>query len=328
MSSFEKLKDFLLKKMRMAHVYQPVMIAELLKRGGSASSAEIANALLSHDQSQIDYYQEIVRDMVGRVLTKNHEITVRQGKTYSLNGFEGLSAEQQQELISICQLKIDEYVGRRGDAIWSHRNLAIGDISGTIRYEVLKRARFRCELCGTSAEDRALEVDHILPRSHGGSDEIANFQALCFRCNAMKGDRDATDFRKMAESYIVREKECIFCEVPKERIVAENELAFAVRDGFPVTELHTLILPKRHCPEYFGLYQPELNAINQLIHSLRKSILEIDHTVTSFNIGANAGVDAGQTVMHCHIHLIPRRTADTENPQGGVRGVIPGKQRY
>jgi len=179
-----------------------------------------------------------------------------------------------------------------------------------------------------AAEERALEVDHILPRSHGGSDEISNFQALCFRCNATKGNRDATDFRNMAEGYSYREKGCIFCEVPIERIVLENDLAFAIRDGFPVTSLHTLILPKRHCAEYFDLYQPELNAVNQLIQSLRKSICEADPTVTGFNLGANAGVDAGQTVMHCHVHLIPRRKEDMDNPRGGVRGVIPRMQKY
>ena len=93
MSTYEKLKDFLGKKMRMAHIYQPVMIAELLKSKGTATAPKIARALLSYDQSQIDYYEEIVRGMVGRVLTKNHSITNRDGKTYSLIGFEDLTKE-------------------------------------------------------------------------------------------------------------------------------------------------------------------------------------------------------------------------------------------
>lgn len=81
-----------------------------------------------------------------------------------------------------------------------------GYISGTIRYEVLKRAKFRCELCGVSAEIKALEVDHIVPRNKGGSDDPSNFQALCYSCNAMKRDRDDTDFRKVVESYQHRER--------------------------------------------------------------------------------------------------------------------------
>ena len=328
MSAYKKLKEFIGKKMRMSHIYQPVMLAELLRSKGSATSSKIAKALLGYDQSQIDYYDEIVRNMVGRVLTKNHDLATRTDKAYALNGYDDLTAEQRKELIDLCEGKIAEYIANRGKAIWSHRNLALGDISGTLKYEIFKRARFRCELCGVAAQERALEVDHILPRSHGGSDDLSNLQALCFRCNAMKGDRDSTDFRAWSESYKTREPGCIFCEVPKSRIIAENELAFAIRDGFPVTELHTLIIPKRHCAAYFDLYRPELNAVNQLVHSLREAIMKQDAVVTGFNLGANAGADAGQTVMHCHLHLIPRRKGDVENPRGGVRGVIATRQKY
>ena len=141
-------------------------------------------------------------------------------------------------------------------------------------------------------------------------------------------DRDATDFREWSESYKAREPGCIFCVVPQSRIIAENELAFAIRDGFPVTELHTLIIPRRHCAGYFDLYQPELNAMNQLIQLIRESVMKEDSTVSGFNLGANAGTDAGQTIMHCHMHLIPRRNGDVKSPRGGVRGVIPGRQSY
>ena len=121
---------------------------------------------------------------------------------------------------------------------------------------------------------------------------------------------------------------CIFCDLPSERFVDENELAIAIRDGFPVTEHHTLIIPKRHVSDYFDLYQPERNAIQQLLERQRSKILELDATVTGFNIGNNIGEDAGQTIFHCHTHLIPRRPRDVENPRGGVRGVIPSKQEY
>jgi 5-methylcytosine-specific restriction endonuclease McrA len=81
----------------------------------------------------------------------------------------------------MCAEKIDQYVDKRGDRIWSHRRKSTGYISGTLRYEVLKRAKFRCELCGVSADEKALEVDHIIPRQIGGPDDISNLQALCYQ---------------------------------------------------------------------------------------------------------------------------------------------------
>ena len=104
-------------------------------------------------------------------------------------------------------------------------------------------------------------------------------------------------------------------------------MAVAFRDGYPVTPLHTLVKPKRHVADYFDLYQPDLNAINQLLQKLKGSIVEEDDTVTGFNVGVNAGESAGQTVFHCHVHLIHRRTWDVDDPRGGVRGVIAAEQK-
>lgn len=327
-SAYTKLARFIQDEMRMSHIYQPVMLLELLKQDGSATATQVARALLSHDASQVEYYEQITKNMVGRVLTKNRGITGKQGQTYSLKGFDHLSADEVKMLAALCEEKVEGYITRRGKAIWEHRRKSAGYVPGTARYEVLKRAKGRCELCGISKEEKALEVDHILPRNHGGGDELSNLQALCYSCNATKRDRDDTDFRGMADAYEVREKECAFCELPKERIVEENELALAFRDGFPVTEFHTLVIPKRHEADYFDLFQPERNAMQALLESQRASILQIDRTVTGFNIGINAGEDAGQTIFHCHMHLIPRRRGDVTEPRGGVRGVIPEKQKY
>ena len=147
----------------------------------------------------------------------------------------------------------------------------------------------------------------------------------------MKRDRDDTDFRGIAESYKLREKDCLFCDFQsgeEREIVAENELCYAIRDGMPVTDLHTLIIPKRHIANYFELHQPEINAIHSLLDEMRKKIVDFDSSVTAFNVGINSGEDAGQTIFHCHIHLIPRRKGDMDNPRGGVRGVIPDKRIY
>ena len=325
---FEDLSDFVRNQMRMSHIYQPAMLVELLQNGGQASVNEISKALLSRDVSQIEYYEQITKNMVGGVLTKNRGITDKDGNTYSIKGFEDLGSEEVEILINLCIGKIDECVGDRGDRIWSHRKKSSGYISGTLRYEILKRAKFRCELCGISAEDKALEVDHIVPRNSGGTDDLSNLQALCYSCNAMKRDRDDTDFRQVAESYGDREEGCLFCEVSKQRIISENELCYVVRDFYPVTKDHSLVIPKRHVSDFFDLYQPERNAVHSLLDQQKILIQETDETVTAFNVGINAGKDAGQSIFNCHYHLIPRRKGDTENPRGGVRGVIPGKQFY
>jgi diadenosine tetraphosphate (Ap4A) HIT family hydrolase len=121
---------------------------------------------------------------------------------------------------------------------------------------------------------------------------------------------------------------CLFCAIPEERVLFRNELAYAIRDGFPVTHAHTLVIPKRHVADWFGLTPDELIACNDLLRQVRAEIMERDRTVAGFNVGANAGLAAGQTIFHCHIHLIPRRLGDVNNPRGGVRHTIPGKGNY
>jgi diadenosine tetraphosphate (Ap4A) HIT family hydrolase len=89
-----------------------------------------------------------------------------------------------------------------------------------------------------------------------------------------------------------------------------------------------LFIPKRHTKDYFGLSQAEINAINQLIASQKTLLDTQDKTIDGYNIGVNCGESAGQTIFHCHVHLIPRRKGDVENPRGGVRHTIPGKGNY
>ena len=121
---------------------------------------------------------------------------------------------------------------------------------------------------------------------------------------------------------------CLFCNINSKDLVFDNEFAFASFDSYPVSKYHSLIVPKRHILDYFELTNDELLACNDLIKKIKKKIQKEDKTVDGFNIGTNSGVAAGQSIMHCHIHLIPRRKGDVDNPQGGVRGVIPSKQHY
>ena len=121
---------------------------------------------------------------------------------------------------------------------------------------------------------------------------------------------------------------CIFCNEKKNNIVDENEHAYASYDPYPVSKKHCLIVPKRHIKDYFDLSEKEILACNQLIKSMKIKIEEKDKSVKGFNIGTNSGKAAGQSIMHCHVHLIPRREGDVKNPQGGVRSVIPLNQYY
>jgi len=122
--------------------------------------------------------------------------------------------------------------------------------------------------------------------------------------------------------------ECLFCNKKKQKIIYTTELVYVVRDSFPVTKYHSLIIPHRHISDFFDLNKDELRDLSETLKKERQSLLSLDNKITAFNVGVNAGKDAGQSVMHCHVHLIPRRMGDIENPRGGVRGVIPSKQKY
>ena len=121
---------------------------------------------------------------------------------------------------------------------------------------------------------------------------------------------------------------CLFCNVRVSELVKENDLGYVSYDSFPVTNMHCLIIPKRHVKDYFDLTNDEIIACNKLTKDIKNEIEFKDPTVKGFNIGTNAGKVSGQSILHCHIHLIPRRVGDVENPQGGVRSVIPSKQHY
>ena len=121
---------------------------------------------------------------------------------------------------------------------------------------------------------------------------------------------------------------CLFCNISESVWAHENDLAFASYDSYPVSEHHCLIIPKRHIKDYFDLSKDELMACDKLIKTVKDEILAKDQSVKGFNLGTNIGKVSGQSILHCHFHLIPRREGDVENPQGGVRSVIPNKQHY
>ena len=123
------------------------------------------------------------------------------------------------------------------------------------------------------------------------------------------------------------EKSCAFCTLPENRIIDSSEFGVTVRDAYPISPGHTLIIPKRHVGSFFDLAAAERQDLLFLLDKA-KVILDQEFKPNGYNIGINDGPAAGQTVPHLHIHLIPRYNADLPDPRGGVRWVIPGKADY
>ena len=322
--TFNELKEFLESKMRLSHIYQPLLVKSLIDSGGSATVRQLAGIFLAHDESQILYYEKRLKEMPIKVLSK-HGLIKRDGELVSLN-IGKLTLEQKAELRKICEQKMQEYIASRGLGIWDYRMLDDSPASDEMRLRILKEAKGRCALCGATKDERPLDIDHILPRSKGGKAEYENLQVLCSKCNRTKRNTEDTDYRHIVEAEY--QEGCVFCKKAKGNVILENEYTFAILDSFPVSKGHTLIIPKRHFGDYFDISKAEQDALNDLIRVRRKQLPEEDKTILGFNVGVNSGAVAGQTIWHCHIHLIPRRKGDTPNPRGGVRGVIPNMMNY
>lgn len=123
-------------------------------------------------------------------------------------------------------------------------------------------------------------------------------------------------------------KDCFFCNcLDKKDYLIENDFAIARYDDFPVNKGHLEVIPKRHHKDWWDITQEEKMAIFDLIEESKK-IIDEKYNPDGYNIGMNLGEVAGQSIMHLHVHLIPRYKGDVENPRGGVRGVIPNKKNY
>ena len=125
------------------------------------------------------------------------------------------------------------------------------------------------------------------------------------------------------------QEDCIFCNKTNYTVISITKYFFIIRDtAYPVTKHHTLIITNRHVADFFELTKEEMVELDEVLKKQKKELKKIDKEISGFNVGVNIGKDAGQSIMHCHLHLIPRRKGDVEDPRGGVRGVIPKKQKY
>jgi diadenosine tetraphosphate (Ap4A) HIT family hydrolase len=323
--TYEELVNFLEHKMSMSHVYQPLLVRALVDAGGVATVRQLAQVFLVQDESQLLYYEERIKEMPLKVL-KRHAVIASDGQLVSLNA-KNLTLEQKAHIRMICEQRLQSFVQKRGIGIWDYRLLDEEPIPDSLRFLVLKAAGGRCQLCGISAKERPIDVDHIIPRSRGGKTELANLQALCSKCNRSKRNQDDTDFRSWPLASA--DQNCAFCQPEAiSKSVEKNGSVFAILDKYPVTPGHLLVIPIRHTPDWFSMTDGERLDADQLMRVLQARIRGEDKKVTAFNVGSNCGDAAGQTVGHAHIHLIPRRRGDIPDPRGGVRGVIPEKRVY
>ena len=190
----DDLLEFINTKMRMSHVYQPLLIRSLLDAGGKASLRQVAADFVAEDEAQLRYYEERIKAMPLKVL-RNHGVCSYQNGVLSLD-VENLSFEQRATLRAACEQRIAAFLEQRGVGAWNQGALNIEPVGESLRFEILKRDRV-CQLCGVGRNDAVLEVDHIVPRSKGGSNDPDNLQVLCARCNRGKSNRDDTDYRKL-----------------------------------------------------------------------------------------------------------------------------------
>lgn len=281
----DRLRVFLETDMTMSHVYQPVMIRTILEGGGAATKRQIAAAFSAADLSQLEYYEAVLGKYPGPVLRKRGIVDLDKGVYRLAADLRRMNGWQRAILVSLCDAKVADFVSKRQAAIWAHRSGNADPVPGTLRWQVITRAMGRCEACGISSEIRALEVDHIVPRSQGGSNELTNLQALCSLCNQQKLDRDQTDFHGAHAAVARRRVGCRICEAAGP---GGGDLAMVV-------ELPTglAVAPRRHGAGWLELWQPEVNALRRVEAS---STLPRGAAMTTAMLGAGDG-DPGHLVV-------------------------------
>ena len=191
--TFDELLKFVESELRMSHVYQPLLISFLIESGGTATIRQLAQEFALADEASVLHYEKRIKEMPVPVLAKRGVVSKR-AELIELQ-VEKLTYVQSSQIRAACEKRIADFLQSRGVEIWSGL-LEMDPVPSTVRFDVLKRDR-KCVLCGAAPEidsDVRLHVDHIVPRSKGGSNEMSNLQVLCSECNLGKSNRDDTAF--------------------------------------------------------------------------------------------------------------------------------------
>lgn len=219
----------------------------------------------------------------GPVLRKRGIVELDQGVYRLASDLRRMDEWERATLVSLCDARVADFVATRQSVIWAHRAVNGDPVPGTLRWQVITRAMGRCEACGIGSDVRALEVDHIVPRSQGGSNDLSNLQALCSLYNVQKLDRDQTDFHAAHAQVKHREQGCRICET----IADEDALALVVElPAGPV------VAPRRHGVGWLDLWQPEVNALRRV----EATAVVPRGAMTTMMLGARDG-DPGHLVL-------------------------------
>lgn len=290
---YAKLYNFINKKMRMTHIYQPIMIKELLESDGHSATAEsIAKKFIDWDDSLLEYYKGRVLVWPRKTLV-SHGVVRYENDTFTLC-LDDISEEQRKRLIELCDNKTDEYVDKypNREGVKSNRT----PITGGLRYDVIARAKGFCQACGIHSSKRSLDVDHIIPASMGGTNNIENLQALCFKCNRDKRNRDKTDFVLWQKR--IKNQKCKLCNTDG---IYDSPMASFAPSGNPDIPHEHLIFPKRHVTSFFDMILPERSLCMNLMDTVRVR-LEEKYGIRRFDISLNPA----EPHRHHSIRIIPK----------------------
>lgn len=293
---YTELENFIKKEMRMTHIYQPIMIKTLLEsKGNTATVEQIARRFLNEDSAQLEYYKRITKRWPHQILKKHNVVSYRKN-IYTLLLEEEISREQRQKLIEFCDLRLYEFIDR-DPLIRKFRELDKSSLSGSLRYDVLSRSKGMCVACGAKSTEASMHIDHIIPRSLGGRTEIGNLQALCYRCNTEKRNRDETDFLRWHNRLKYRNRGCTLCEKPP--WAKSNGLAYALT-AQETKKGHSLVIPNRHVGSFIDMIPSERSLCLAMVDEVIKDIRE-EASITKFNV---SGFD-NMHENHCCIKISP-----------------------
>ncbi|MDA7959485.1 MAG: HNH endonuclease [Nitrosopumilus sp.] len=297
--NYADLEDFIANRMRMTHVYQPIMIHTLLESGRfEAPRQEIARRFMDRDERVLAEYERVVHRWPYQTLRDRGVLEYdKESASYRLRLAEPITEEQRQRLMSLCHEKLEGFVSKDPAIL---RQMGGRTILGRVRHDVIERSRGTCEACGITSDKSKLDVDHIFPRSKGGGCDISNLQALCAGCNRGKRDRFNTDFAEWRKKLVHPVPECDLCDRPASCLMY-NVMAYAVDRtgrGGPCYE----IVPSRHVGGFVDLVSTE----KQMCVNLVDSVLMYMRTEHPGSRAVLSGFDESDA-EHCRISVVARK---------------------
>lgn len=298
---YRELEEFIhnTRKMRMTHIYQPILIKTLLEsKDGSASVDEIARKFLDNDDSQINYYKKVAKRWP-KITLKSHGVIKYKKDIFTLNLDHKLSPDERKHLIELCDLRLNAFIDE-DPWIKKIRETDKTMINKSVRFDILARSKGICVACGVKSTEAMLHVDHIVPVSLGGKTEPGNLQALCYKCNTQKRNKDETDFLLHHNRLKFRKTKCPLCKENEGMLsnsMAHTALSKDLHEG-----IHTLVIPNRHAGSFIDLLPAErqlcLNLVDDVINNMKN-----DGTAKEFNV---TGFDRARD--HFYIDVVPLPT--------------------